>query len=262
MRNFLLNALAVLSAEAGESSDAGGGAPAAPATPPADPAPAQQPKQEPAPKEEPKQEPANEGPEQVQYAETGDATLDYVLGYIGSYGLGPDHPAVKAAQNGEFDQLEIELAKADAKGYDKVLNLARKSYDSFASQQQEAAQQTQQILHDTVGGEEQWGEIQQWAAANAEPEEKEVINKLLGEGGLSARIAAQFLQSAYRDATGTEFKGKAAAADPAPARQAGEGNGPITRRELAAEAQKLHAKYGDAYQQSPEYKALARRLKR
>ena len=33
-------------------------------------------------------------------------------------------------------------------------------------------------------------------------------------------------------------------------------------RELAAEAQKLHAKYGDAYQQSPEYKALARRLKR
>ena len=262
LMNFLTN---TLMAEAGEAE--GGGAPAPSCQPEFKPA--AQPAPQPAPQPQPEgkgagsdKTPADDKPEPVQYAETGDATLDYVLGYVGSYGLGPDHPAIKAAQAGEFAQLEVELAKLDAKGYDKVLDLARRSYDGYSTKEQEKSKQTAETLHQIAGGEEQWAEVQSWAAENAEPEEKEVINHLLSQGGFGARVAGQFLTAAYRESTGTEFKGKPAASQdvaPKPAQQA---NTPITRRELAAEGQKLYRKYGNDYMKSQEYQALAKRLAR
>lgn len=258
MRNFLLNAMAVLQAEApSEGSDGGGAAPAQePAQQPTQ-QPAQAPvQQEPAPQEEP-----GTAEEAVEYAETGDPTLDYVLGYVGSHGLGPDHPAIKAAQQGEFDQLEVELAKRDAKGYDKVLNLARKSYDGHIGKQKEAAEKTQEAIYQAVGGEEEWKAVSSWASENAEPEEKEAINKMFEQGGFAAQVAADFLARQYREASGTEYKGKKAGGDEAPANPGPKDTGPITRRELAEKAGELRQKYGEDYIRSPEYKALVKRTK-
>lgn len=274
--NFLDSFLTkTLMAEAGEGEGGGGPAPApapAPASTPApaptskleaaDPAPAPTPEadKKPTPKDDGK---GSDAPEPVSYRETGDAQLDYVLSYVGSYGFGPDHPAIKAAEGGNFDQLEVELAKLDAKGAAQVINLARKSYESYQAKAQEAAQATQQILHQAAGGEEEWAAVQQWASENATEDEKAFINKALAEGGVAAGIVGQWLASNFRSSTETAFKGKEAAKAPAPAAKPESGSTEkLSAKEFGAKTQELYRKYGNDYNKTAEYKALAKRRMR
>ena len=238
-------------AEASPEGEEGGGAPAAPAPAPA-PAPAQKP--EPAPEPE-------ETPEPIEYEKTGDATLDYVLSYIGEQGLDHDNPAVKAALSGDFAQLEVELLKKGAVGADKIIDLAQRSFEKYQEEEQSNLAETGKALIEIAGGEDQWEEVVTWAKDNAEPEEKEEINALLQKGGISAKIAAQFLVSSYRNTQGTEFEGKSAA--PAAATPAASApSGPISRVEFAKEAERLYRKVGEGYQKTPQYRQLAQRRAR
>lgn len=252
--------------EAGaDGAQGGGGAPSIPA-PQAQPAPTQP--EQPAPKAPQPSEPNapqeaptgdTEGPTPVAYEETGDPALDYVLGYVGNMGLTPEHPAMQAAMNGEFDLLGVELAKADAKGAANILALAQKSYENYAKQSQEEATKTQAKVFAIAGGPEQWAEVAGWASDNASEEERTAINTLFEQGGVAAEIAAKYVTDMYREASGTAFEGAPAANVKAPAAPASSAE-PITRQEFAAQAQKLYNKYGDAYVQRPEYRNLAARL--
>lgn len=240
-------------AEAGSEGE-GGAAPAAPA---AAPAPAPAPAPTPAPAAEPTKEPEGT-PEPIEYEKTGDPTLDYVLGYIGEQGLDYENPAVQAALSGDFAQLEVELLKKGAVGADKIIALAQRSFEQYQEQEQNTLAETGKALIEIAGGEQQWEEVVSWARENAEPEEKQEINALLEKGGISAKIAAQFLVTSYRNTQGTEFEGKPAAqAAATPA--ASVDNTPISRVQFAQEAEKLYRKFGDQYQARPEYRALAAR---
>ncbi len=247
--------------EAGsEGAPAGGGAPAAPAPAPA-PAPSPTPAPTPAPEPAPQEEPSPGESEAVQYEPTGDPTLDYVLGYIGEQGLDYDNPAVQAALSGDFAQLEVELLKKGAVGADKIIALAQRSFEQFQEQETARNAETGQALIEIAGGEEQWEEVVTWARENAEPEEKEEINALLQKGGISAKIAAQFLVTSFRASQGTEFEGKPAAS-PSAAAPASSPTGPISRVEFAKESEKLYRQFGNDYQSRPEYRALAQRVRR
>lgn len=205
------------------------------------------------------QEPPTETVEPVQYEETGDPALDYVLNFVGSLGISTEHPAMQAAINGEFDLLGIELAKSDAKGAANILALAQKSYDKYQSEAKAQDDALAEKLQTIAGGPEQWEEVATWARDNATPEERETLNDLFGKGGKFAEIAAAYLTSSYRGATGTQFEGmpaaSPAAAAPAPS------NEQLSNIEFSREAQKLYRKYGNAYNTTPEYKALANRLR-
>lgn len=256
--------------EAGAEGTAGGAAPAAapavpaapapaPATPAPAPAPTPTPTPAPAPAE-PEQEPESEH-EVVGYEPTGDPTLDYVLSYLGENGLDYDNPAVQAALTGDFAQLEVELLKKGAVGADKIIALAQRSYEQYVEAEQARNAETGQALIEIAGGAEQWEEVVAWARENAEPEEKEEINALLQKGGISAKIAAQFLVTSFRATQGTEFEGRPAAS-PSAAAPASSPAGPISRVEFARESEKLYRQFGNDYQNRPEYRALAQRVQR
>lgn len=254
--------------EAGPEGTAGGGAAPAPAPAPAPAAPAPAPAPTPAPAPaapaptptEPEQEPGGEH-EVIGYEPTGDPTLDYVLGYLGENGLDYDNPAVQAALTGDFAQLEVELLKKGAVGADKIIALAQRSYEQHVESENARNAETGQSLIEIAGGEEQWEEVVGWARENAEPEEKEEINALLQKGGISAKIAAQFLVTSFRASQGTEFEGTPAAS-PSAAAPASSPNGPISRVEFAKESEKLYRQFGNEYQSRPEYRALAQRVQR
>ena len=213
----------------------------------------------PAPEENASQEAKQEGPAPVQYAETGDPTLDYVLGYVGSLGMDAEHPAIQAAANGEFDLLGVELAKADAKGAENILAMVKRTYENYTKQAEEKSHQLKEKVLGIVGGEEQWQGIQTWAAENATQDERDTINQLFQQGGFAAEMAATYLASQYRGATGTAYEGKPAAspaaAQPAPA------TGKLSNVEFAQAAQKLYQQYGNAYTNTSEYRALAARMR-
>lgn len=240
---------------AAEPEGAAGGAAPAPAPEAAEPAPAPAPTPEPA--AVPEKEPA---PEPIKYEETGDPTLDYVLGYIGEQGLDQDHPAVQAAYNGDFAQLEVELLKKGAPGADKILALAQRSYEQHQESHQASLAETGKALIEIAGGEDQWEEVVTWARDNAEPEEKEEINAMLEKGGFAAKMAAQFLVTSFRNTQGNEYEGKPAAS-PSAAPAATVDKGPISRQQFAQEAEKLYRQFGQEYQSRPEYRALAQRRK-
>lgn len=262
MINGLTSLNNVLMNEAGAEGGAGGGgaapapAPAAPAPAPAEPAPAQAPA-EPAPAP---QEPAQEA-ETHEFAETGDPTMDYVLGYVGEQGIGYDHPALQAALKGDFGQLEVELAKKNAPGSDRVLAMAQRVYEQHEAAENERNAATGNMLIEAAGSLEDWETTVEWARENGTDDEKAAVNDMLAAGGAQAQIAAQFLVSQHRAAQGTEFEGQPAST-PSAAAAPSASNEPLTRVQFAQEAEKLYRQHGNDYMQTPQYAALVNRRQR
>ena len=50
------------------------------------------------------------------YDATGDAGLDYALNFVGKLGYGDTHPAIMAAQKGDFSLIRAELATKGVAG--------------------------------------------------------------------------------------------------------------------------------------------------
>lgn len=218
------------------------------------------PKPEPVP-EAPKVEPGKAG--EIKFEATGNAQADYALTQIGAAGIGPDHPAVAAALEGDFTLLKHALAAKGVAGSDHLVTMLERAAADAADAEEK---QTAQIVSDVVamaGSQEQWDEVMAWGRANADPAEKEALNELFGNPK-THKIAAGYLLSAYDRAGGArEALQGVVSADGATAtggRQAV--GGPLNRAQFSVEAQKLHAAMGDSYTNSPEYHALGQRLVR
>lgn len=206
-------------------------------------------------------EPLIEAPEgqAVQYSKTGDPGLDMALGFIGKLGIGPDHPAVKAAQSGDFTFIKAELASRGEKatGWEQFVALAERSYESTVKQAQESAAKTRALVEDAVGGAENWKEIQAWAKQNADPAERAQINSMLNQGGIAARAAAKLLGELYAQ--------QAAVKEPANAAsnvrsKAAASNGALSPAEYQTELKALVAKIGaHRVGDSAEYQQLQQR---
>jgi len=150
-------------------------APAAP--PPGTDAPAQTASDEPAP--------ATFG-EAVTYEPTGDSNLDLALAFVGKHGLGPEHPAIAAATQGDFGQIKALLAEKDIAGWDAYVALAEKGYQDQLAREAERVAAIQQIVAQAAGDEATWQETLAWASANADAHEKEAVNAALEQGGVVA----------------------------------------------------------------------------
>lgn len=206
---------------------------------------------------------ADDGVKPYEYAEVpDDPGLNYALKFVGKLGYSPDHPAMQAAlKSGDFALLEAELAqKGDkAKGFEQVLKLARQSWDREVARAGAEAKATTDAVMSVVGGPEQWGEIRDWAGKNAEPHEKETINKMLNSGDpFMAKMAAQFLQASYAQSQGAVIEPKEAAAV-RPANSASSAQGALSPEQFQAEIGKLMKTYGSNIGDRPEYKALVTR---
>jgi hypothetical protein len=210
---------------------------------------------------------ANDAPESKQvgtayeYEKTGDSGLDYALSFVGKLGFGHDNPAVVAAMTGDFGLLRAELAALGPKaaGYGDVVALAEQAYKRSADK----AGANEKALGETAiavaGSSERWGEVQRWASANAEPQEKTAINAALSAGGLQAKLAMEYLVQCYDKSTGSSRDPKAAVQKGAAAKP-GSGAKPLTAGEYSKAVQELSRSLkGRDVEGHPEYRALQQR---
>jgi hypothetical protein len=198
----------------------------------------------------------------IQYNSTGDAALDMALGFVGKLGIGPDHPAMQAAANGDHSLLKAHLASLGdkAKGWEQYIALAEKSHADGKSAAEAKAAATAQLVHDAAGGVEAWTEIQTWAKQNAEPAERAEVNAALKAGGMQAQAMVAYLKSLYEGASGTTVKPAEAVVPAAKANTGGPGQA-LSAAQYALEVQALRGKMGYSFNESPAYADLqARRL--
>jgi len=214
-----------------------------------------------APKDAPKDSVKVDVPDgtEVAFEPTGDVGLDMALEFLGKQGFGVEHPAMVAAGNGDFTILEALLAQKGVQGWDRMIALGKAGMERIAGNQKAETAKTLDIVTKAVGGAEEWGNIQKWAAANATDEERAAINTQLNAGGLSAKMAATYLADLYAKANnvnitppdGATFKGNAP--------QAAKASGPLSAADYTAAVNELHRKLGGRMEGSPEYAALGQR---
>jgi hypothetical protein len=185
--------------------------------------------------------------------------LDLALEFIGARGIKPSDPAILAAEKGDLTLIEAKLAAMGdkAKGYEKMVALAKRSFNDTKAAADAKAAEGAKLIHETVGGKEKWLEIKTWAATNAEPAEKASINAALAQGGLVAKITAQWLAAKYNGAAGTTVEPAAVVTAASSGKPAPVGH--LTRQAFIAEAESLRMKLGHAFESSKEYANLRAR---
>lgn len=197
------------------------------------------------------------------YDPTGDAGLDYALGYVGKLGYGADHPAIVAAMGGEFTLLEAELAQRGDKalGYKEVIGLAKAAHERVASERRAKDAAIGQYAVAAAGSQERWAQVQAWASASATPTEKAEVNAALAAGGVQAKATLDYLVRMFEKSSGgTRDPAKAVSA--AAGNSAGASSGPLTAEQYRAEVTALAvASAGRDPTGTPQYAALqARRV--
>ena len=240
-------------AEAGGAGGATGAA--APAAPPVAPDVPTAPEAQPAaPAKEPEAGKAT-------YEKSGDPGLDFAIDFVSGLGIAADDPAYKAAEQGNFDLLRVKLATMGdkARGFEAVLAVAEKAYESLASDRDAKVTARAELVHQEAGGEQEWAAVREWAKQAAEPAEKAEINAMLNGGPIAAKAAVQYLKSMYSAASGTSNPPAKAVPASAGAGGAGGRNGPMSPTDYKAAVQELSRKLGPRIDESPEYRVLQSR---
>lgn len=231
--------------------------PVAVTAPEAKPAPAAEPTATPAPTPA-----ATQDGQEFTYEPTGYPNADYALGVIGKAGIGPEHPAVVAAYDGDFGQLQHLLASKQIAGADALLSMLKDASDQHAAKTKEEGERIANDVYELAGGKEQWEAVQQWAAQNADDEEKEILNDMFKDSR-THKIAATYLMSMYDKAqVPHEPAARVDGGRPPVAGVATAAATPLDRKGFADAARELYKKFGDSYTTTPEYQALAKRLAR
>lgn len=196
----------------------------------------------------------------VQYEPTGDVGLDLALDFVGRMGIADNDPAMKAASAGDFGPLKAKLAALGdkAQGWERHVELGERSFKESSDKHAAKVTKDKELIHNAVGGAEQWDAISKWAGVNAEPAEKEQVNIALKQGGLVGKAMAMWLASQYSKAAGTTFEPQAAVTKPGAAVKA-EGSSALDSKTYATEVQKMRQQLGQRFDSSPQYAALQQR---
>lgn len=189
------------------------------------------------------------------YDPTGDAGLDYALNFVGKLGYGDTHPAIIAAQQGDFSLIRAELATKGVAGSDAVLALAEQAYTRFAAEDAKKSEELAGFAAQAAGSAENWAVVRAWAAQEATTQEKAQVNAALAQGGLVAQGVISQLIALYQQKH-TLPKDAAAVAKPGAVGTAAASNEPMTAKAYAQAVEALRQKLGNRTEDSPEYAAL------
>lgn len=194
----------------------------------------------------------------IAYEPTGDVGLDMALDFIGKAGLDSDHPAVKAAINGDFTILKATLAAKGTAGWEQFVALGEAAYGRATKEAAAKNEAIREAVYKEAGGKDEWAAIQKWASDNATPEEKAEVNALLNQGGLAAKAAVRHLAESYGRANNVTINprdGTANASGGVPDAT----NGPLSPRAYSDAVQSLNSKLGGRLEGSKEYQLLQSR---
>ena len=193
--------------------------------------------------------------QEFSYDPTGDAGLDYALNFVGKLGYGDAHPAILAAQKGDFSLIRAELATKGVAGSDAVLALAEQAYTRFAADDAKKSEELAGFAAQAAGSAENWAVVRAWAAQEATTQEKAQVNAALSQGGLVAQGVISQLVALYQQKH-TLPKDAATVAKPGEAGTAAPSNEPMTAKAYAQAVEALRQKLGNRTDDSPEYAAL------
>ncbi|ATI16340.1 head scaffolding protein [Caulobacter phage Lullwater] len=197
--------------------------------------------------------------EPFKFAPTNDVGLDIALEYVAGYGLNDTHPAIVAASQGDFTQLETYLEAVKAPGFKKYVDLAKEAVNRQKTTAETHVTKTNEAIFAVFDGQDNWNKVSAWARENATPEELEELNAMLRSGPMQAKAASMMILQAYTAKVGgltKEAKNPTAQAGTNGGPQ-GEGPKPVqNRRSLVSEIEGLRRKYGDNFTNTHEYQAL------
>jgi hypothetical protein len=194
----------------------------------------------------------------ISYEPTGDVGLDMALTFVGKAGINASHPAMQAAQNGDFTILKATLAAKGVQGWEQFVALGEAAYARTSADNDKKATASREAIFKEAGGEENWNAIKLWAGANATPEEKAEVNALLNQGGLAAKGAVKYLSEAYAKANNVEVNPRDPLANAIP--NGGSATaGPLSPKDYSAAVNQLNNKLGGRLEGSKEYADLQRR---
>jgi hypothetical protein len=192
---------------------------------------------------------------EFSYDPTGDAGLDYALNFVGKLGYGDTHPAIMAAQKGDFSLIRAELATKGVAGGDAVLALAEQAYTRFAAEDAKKSEELSGFAAQAAGSAENWSVVRAWAAQEATPQEKAQVNAALAQGGLVAQGVITQLVNLYQQKH-TLPKDAASVAKPGAVGTGAAASGPMTAQAYAMAVEALRQKYGSNTDSTAEYAAL------
>lgn len=181
-------------------------------------------------------------------ANTGDAALDIALGFFAANGLDAKNPEVaKARETGDFSVVAALLKAAGVKGAEPYLDLAKQA----AERAKGAEKAEQQAILDIVGGDEEWARVRAVVSEGATEAETKQINAALRQGGLVAKITAQWMKTYADSKAGEKAPSPKSRVDDAPRG----GGAPAAQQESHRQViTRLVQKYGAVnYQRSQEY---------
>ncbi len=195
-----------------------------------------------------------------QFEKVGHPAIDLAIDFVSGLGIKPDDPAYLAAKDGDFDLLRVKLATMGdkARGWEQVLAVAEKGYGELAEKAQASAAAKNALIYEVAGGEEAWGELRDWAKANADDSEKKDLNAMLNAGGLQAKAAVMYLRNLYSGAPDTSQPPAAAVKKDAGSSPA-QGSQALSPAEYKAAITELSRKLGPRIDDSPEYAVLKAR---
>lgn len=191
---------------------------------------------------------------EYQFEPTGQAGLDYALRYLGKQGIGPDHPAVVAAQQGNWAAIDVltQERKLDA----DVLALGKAGFTELQSRQQSTVAAFQGELDKAAkdAGLADWNAVKTFAAANSNQDELKSVNAVLSKGDAAAKLLAQAL---IQRAASVPTNRDGAAAVKQGATTVPPGTGAVTAQAYRDGVTTLQRKHGPRYTETPEFRALA-----
>jgi len=204
------------------------------------------------------------------YQPTGDSKLDMTLAFVGKHGFGPEHPAIKAAIEGDFSLMKAQMAEKGIAGADAYIALGEAAYATMKAENDKRRAEDKAAVEAVVGGAENWEAIKEWAGKNADDSEKTAISALLSKGGMEAKIAATFLAANFSKANGgTELPAKETdGAGPSAAVTAGrsaastDALSPKEYGQAVVDARRTHSNRAGPFEQSPAYVKLVERRSR
>ena len=200
-----------------------------------------------------------------EYTPTGDAGLDLALEFVGNLGFAASHPAMQAAQKGEFGELKSALAAMGdkAKGYERFIAVAENSHKSAIAKAKESQAATVQLVEAAVGGADTWKEVAAFVSQHADENERADIEKAFAAGGTQAKSMAIYLHNCYQNSLGAAQKGKPAAnPDKAGGGKAASSNAPLDPRAYAKEMDRMNKETRGSPESHPDYAGLRARALR
>ncbi|BAP34923.1 head scaffolding protein [Ralstonia phage RSJ5] len=202
------------------------------------------------------------------YSETGYAGLDAALKFMVDAGLNDDHPAIKAVEKNDFSLLEAYFATNPVAGWETMLKIGREGFERMLKDVGEkgaALERTNKEMGVALFGDE--------ATLNAaldyfptipgiEQADVDGVQAMIRAGGVQAQAAMLLIQDQFNAAQGVTRAPLEDVSQRTATYQSQGDHSPLSARQFTEECHKLRRALGDSFEQTPQYRALAARVRR